>query len=416
MLLLLLSFISCEEKEEQQKIEKSDLTKPNKGIQIGQFDTIHSNILNQKRGLVIYLPESFKKSNRKRDKYPVVYLLDGDYNFVPFVGMLKQYSEMNDTKILPEMIVVGIPNIDFNSRMMDFSPTTDGNPEQFGGGDKFLKFIKTELFPYIEQNYSGSQNRTIVGHSFGGLVVMNALTNHSEMFDNYLMIDGSLYFDNELFLKNPNYSLKGRDLKGKNLYIGIANTATYGSNLESIKKDTIVANKYVRHSLTLIEQIESLNTELNIKWKYYKNDTHGSTAFLSQMDGFRFFYSWFEFIKEQNYRSKYFVPKTRDDRFANLTKVHFENVSERLGYNFKPDQDWLSSYAYSLNSFQNQPEQAIETYKLNITYHPESPDVYKDLGDFYLSQKDTINAIDNYKKVLKLKEILSVRDTLNKIE
>ncbi|MBQ0740066.1 alpha/beta hydrolase, partial [Aquimarina celericrescens] len=123
------------------------------------------------------LPESFKNPHRKRNKYPVVYLLDGVYNFVPFVGMLKQYSEMNDTKILPEMIVVGIPNINFKSRMMDFSPTTDGNPEQYGGGDKFLSFIKKELFPYIEENYSGSNNRTIIGHSFGGLVVMNALTN-----------------------------------------------------------------------------------------------------------------------------------------------------------------------------------------------------------------------------------------------
>src|SRR5690606_38467590 len=199
-------------------------------------------------------------------KYPVVYLLDGEDNFVPFVGMLKQYSEMNDTKILPEMIVVGIPNIDFNSRMMDFTPTTEGNPEQYGGGDKFLEFIQVELFPYIEQNYAGSKNRTIIGHSFGGLAVMNALTTQQEMFTNYLLIDGSLYFDNQLFLNSPKYSLKGKNLKDKNLYVGIANTATYGSDLESIKRDTIGANKYVRYSLQLIDQIKSLNTGLNMDW------------------------------------------------------------------------------------------------------------------------------------------------------
>ncbi len=416
--ILLLGITSCVQKEKQKDTEivKVNLSK-NNGIQVGQIDTLHSKILNQERELIIYLPESAKDPKRKKENYPVVYLLDGRYTFIPFVGMLKQYSEMNDTKILPEMIVVGISNIDYNSRMMDFSPTTEGNPEQYGGGEKFLSFMETELFPYIEQNYSGSKNRSIVGHSFGGLVVMNALTNHSKMFENYLLIDGSLYFDNELFLTNSKYSLKEKELKGKNLYIAIANTATYGSTLETIRKDTITANIYVRYSLELVRQIENMrNTGLNMKWKYYENDTHGSTAFLAQMDGFRFFYSWFEFKKEQDYRSEYFVPKTEENRFANLTKSHFEMVSQKLGYSFKPDRDWLSSYAYSLNSFQKQPDQAIETYKLNIEYYPNCSSVYNELGDFYLSQNDTIMAIKYYKKTLEVENVLDVKEMLEKIE
>lgn len=412
--IILLSIVSCYQNEKSATSEKSN-PKTNGGIEIGLKDTLHSKILNQDRELVIYIPESAKDPNRKKAEYPVVYLLDGSYPFLPFVGMLKQYSEMNDTKILPEMIVVGIENIDFNSRMMDFSPTTAGNPEQYGGGNEFLEFIQTELFPYIEQNYSGSQNRTIVGHSFGGLVVMNALTTHQEMFDNYLLIDGSLYFDEELFLNNPKYNLNGKDLKDKSIYIGIANTATYGSDLESIKKDTIRANKYVRYSLKLIDQIESLDTDLNMQWKYYENDTHGSTAFLAQMDGFRYFYSWFEFKEEQKYRSKYFVPQTDEDRFANLTRKHFESVSEKLGYDFKPEQNWLSGYAGSLNNFQNQPKQALETYELNIEYYPNSPSVYKDLADFYLSQKDTISAKKYYIKTLELDDNSEVQKTLKRL-
>jgi hypothetical protein len=414
IVILLLSIVSCGRNEKQTKDDNAN-PKLNNGIQISLIDTLNSKILNQKRELIIYIPESAKDPSRKREQYPVVYLLDGYDNFVPFVGMLKQYSEMN-TQILPEMIVVGIPNIDFNSRMMDFSPTTDGKPEQYGGGNKFLDFMETELFPYIEQNYSGSQNRTIIGHSFGGLVVMNALTTHPEMFTNYLLIDGSLYFDNELFFNNPNYSLKGKDLKNKNLFIGIANTATFGSDLESIKNDTIGANKYVRYSLKLVDQIENLDTDLNMQWKYYENDTHGSTAFLSYHDGFRFFYSWFEFKKEQNYRSKYFVPQTIEDKFSKLTKNHFENVSEKLGYDFKPEQQWLSGYAGSLNSFQKQPDQAIETYQLNIEYYPNSPSVYKDLADFYLLQKDTISAKKYYIKALELNDNSEVRETLKKLE
>lgn len=399
--ILVLTIISCNQTEQHTKAEKTNKNHVD-GLQVGQFKTIHSTILNQDRELVIYIPESAKDPDRKRDQYPVVYLLDGSYPFIPFVGMLKQYSEMNDTKILPEMIVVGIENIDFKSRMMDFSPTTAGNPEQYGGGEDFLKFMKTELFPYIENNFPVSKNRTIVGHSFGGVVVINALTNHSEMFDNYLMIDGSLSFDNELFLKDSAYSLEGKNLRGKNMFVAIANTATIGSTLESIKKDTIRANKFVRHSLKLVEQIELFDTGLNMEWNYYEKDTHGSTAFLAQMDGFRFFYSWFEFKDEHKYRDNNFNPKTVDDHFANLTKSHFKKISQKLGYTFKPEKQWVSGNAGMLLNFHKLPKQAFENYQLNIAYYPNSPSVYKDLADYYLSQNDTIFANKYYSKSLEL--------------
>lgn len=412
--ILLLGIASCQNSEKTTDTKEENI-EPNKGIQIGVTDNLNSKILGQERELIIYIPESAKDLNRKKDYYPVVYLLDGSYPFLPFVGMLKQYSEMNDTKILPEMIVVGIENIDFNSRMMDFSPTTAGNPEQYGGGNKFLEFMKTELFPYIEQNYSGSKNRTIVGHSFGGLAVMNALTNHPEMFDNYLLIDGSLYFDNNLFLENPNYSLEQKNLKNKNLYVAIANTATFGSNLESIKKDTIRANKYVRHSLKLVDQIENMDTDLNMEWKYYENDTHGSTAFLSQMDGFRFFYNWFEFKDEHKYRGKSFIPKTNSEHFANLTKKHFELVSQKLGYTFKPEEQWVSGNAGMLLNYHKLPKQALENYKLNIQYYPNSAKAHEDLADFYLSQNDTILAKKYYNKTLDLENNSEVQAKLGNL-
>ncbi len=385
------------------------------GVNVGLIDTLNSNILEENRELIIYLPESAKDPKLKREQYPVVYLLDGRYAFHPFVSMLRTYSEMYDNKILPEMIVVGISN---TNRTFDFSPTTADHPEQFGGGEKFLEFIEKEVFPYIEQNYSGSQkSRTIVGHSFGGLVVMNSLTRHTELFQNYLLIDGSLWFDNELFLKNQKYSVQDKDLSTKNLYIAAANTATYGSTLETIKTDTISANDYVRHHLELVKQIQNMKNGIpNMSWKYYQNDTHGSTAYLAFVDAFRFFYAWFEFKKETKYMTKYFVPETNEDRFAMLTKLHFEKVSKKLGYTFFPQETWMRDNAGMLLNFHNQKDQALETYLLNKKYYPNSPFTHKDLGDFYLSIQDTIQAIQNYKKVLELEDISNIRQILNTIE
>jgi len=414
ILILLFSIVSCQKTDKTMENDDENI-ELNNGIQIGITDNINSKILDQNRELIIYLPESAKDPNRKREKYPVVYLLDGHYSFLPFVAMLKQYSELNGTKILPEMIVVAIPNIDFNSRMMDLSPTTAGKPEQFGGGNKFLDFIKTELFPYIEKNYSVSHNRTIVGHSLGGSLVMNALTSKPEMFDNYLMIDGSLSFDNELFLKNPDFTLKGKGLENKNIFIAIANTATFGSSLESIKKDTIRANKYVRHSLELIKQIEEMETDLNMDWKYYENDTHGSTAYSAQKDGFRFFYNWFEFKDEHKYRGKSFIPKTNSEHFANLTKKHFELVSKKMSYTFKPEEQSVSENAGMLLNYHKIPKQALEVYELNIEYYPNSPKAHEDLADFYLSQNDIISAKKYYIKTLELGGDLEVKAKLKKL-
>ncbi|MGY8916457.1 MAG: tetratricopeptide repeat protein, partial [Flavobacteriales bacterium] len=69
----------------------------------------------------------------------------------------------------------------------------------------------------------------------------------------------------------------------------------------------------------------------------------------------------------------------------------------------------------SLNSFQKQPEQAIETFKLNIKYYPNSASVHKDLADFYLSQKDTISAKKYYIKTLELDDDSEVQEILKKL-
>jgi len=383
-------------------------------ITLRQVDTLHSVILGEKRELIIYLPESAKDPKLKRKQYPVVYLLDGEHAFSPFVSMLRTYSEMYDYKILPEMIVVGISN---TNRTLDFSPTTDNNPKQFGRGEEFLEFIKKELFPYVEQNYAGSKkNRTIVGHSFGGLVVMNALTRHPELFKNYALIDGSLWFDNELFLTNPEYNVINKDLSDKNLYIAAANTATYDSTLETIKKDTIAANRFVRHHLTLVDQIKSMKNGIpNMDWKFYQNETHGSVSYPAYIDAFRFFYSWFELKKENKYMTKYFIPTSTKDRFATLVKSHFEMVSKKMGYKFLPQETWVRDSAYMLLNFHNQKDQALEVFLCNKDYYPDSPFVHKDLGDYYLSIQDTAKAIPYYKNALKLEELPTVRQKLKAI-
>src|SRR5882757_5861099 len=92
----------------------------NKAVVIGSVDSIHSQILKEQRKFWVHLPASARDSLHPKKKYPVVYLLDGDWNFTGVVGMIDLLNSVNGNSFFPEMIVVGILNTD---RTRDLTPT-----------------------------------------------------------------------------------------------------------------------------------------------------------------------------------------------------------------------------------------------------------------------------------------------------
>jgi predicted alpha/beta superfamily hydrolase len=145
-----------------------------KDIVIGKLDSIQSKTLNEKRKIWVHVPAGASSGQR----YPVVYLLDGDAHFTSVVGMIEQLSTVNGNSICPEMIVVAIPNTD---RTRDLTPThagvsgyVDSNfVRTSGGGEKFLAFIEKELMPHIDSLYPTAPYKMLIGHSLGGLIVIH---------------------------------------------------------------------------------------------------------------------------------------------------------------------------------------------------------------------------------------------------
>ena len=68
-----------------------------------RFDNIKSEKLGEERRITIGLPPSYEANPEK--KYPVLYLLDGDYLFDPFSGAVSYGAYWDD---LPEMIIIGV--------------------------------------------------------------------------------------------------------------------------------------------------------------------------------------------------------------------------------------------------------------------------------------------------------------------
>lgn len=120
----------------------------------------------------VRLPEGYDASASER--YPVVYLLDGDSLF-PILAANHLFLTYDDD--LPEAIVVGIayggfdPSI--NKRGYDYSaPAADAREGQ-GGADHFLAFLRDELIPEVERRYrADSDRRVLFGQSRGGHFVL----------------------------------------------------------------------------------------------------------------------------------------------------------------------------------------------------------------------------------------------------
>jgi len=99
----------------------------------------------QEYELHILLPGGYKTSGKK---YPVVYLMDSQWDF-PLVKSI--YGQQYFDGFIPELIVVGVtwgginPNPD-SLRARDYTPTNEIRSKQSGGADKFLLFIRTNYF------------------------------------------------------------------------------------------------------------------------------------------------------------------------------------------------------------------------------------------------------------------------------
>ncbi|HTM93693.1 MAG TPA: alpha/beta hydrolase-fold protein, partial [Flavisolibacter sp.] len=164
-----------------------------------QIKKISSNIVaGQEYELQIMLPANYSSTNRL---YPVVYLMDSQWDF-PLLSAL--YGEQYYDGFLPPMIIVGVtwgganPKPD-SLRARDYTPTNVKAIPQSGGADKFLSFMKEELFPFVERNYRADKNdRTLVGCSYGGLFTMYALFAQPGMFQRYVAASPAFMWDNDL--------------------------------------------------------------------------------------------------------------------------------------------------------------------------------------------------------------------------
>ena len=171
------------------------------------FD-FHSHQTGVSYQLLVATPPGYPEAGKS---YPVVYALDADYSFALVRNVIQHFVERGD---LPPMILVAIAypgsaqdrNLYKLSRTRDYTPSfvkEGGYGLEFqkvsGGAPKFKAFMATELFPFVERKFAADlSDRTIIGHSYGGLFATYVLLTQPSLFRRYVIVSPSLWYSDKL--------------------------------------------------------------------------------------------------------------------------------------------------------------------------------------------------------------------------
>ena len=337
---------------QEQPAEKQDTG--SKLITIGSKHKLKSAILNEEREYWVYLPEDYYDTTYSPYNYPVLYVLDGDRHFHSLSG-IQNFLSSGPYTSLPEMIIVGILNTD---RPRDLTPTHHNRPDigprhafpTSGGGDNFLQFIEEELMTEINSRYRTNDYKLLAGHSFGGLTTIYALLSKPELFNAYIAIDPSIWWDDNYLLKKARKELDSMDLSGRRLYLAQA-------NFIPIPMDT--TTEHERALSAFKNELKTVNNGLKWQYKFYSNEDHGTIPLIAEYDGLRFIFEGFQSE----------IKMVAED--PQLIIDNYEQLSENLGYQIIPTEsliDWVANYSLRMGN----KDQAKKLFELNATLYPRS--------------------------------------------
>ena len=227
----------------------------------GDVLTFHSEALGQERVLNVYLPDGYADSTLA---YPVIYVLDGtSYEDFPHIAGLAQFMNMYD--LLPKSIVVGIAN-NGKSRYHDFTGPTESDSDKvwiptYGGSAAFISYLKNEVEPMVAEHYRTSGHRTIIGQSLGGLLAMEVLVTKPVLFDDYIVVGPSLWWNNGALAARAEAWVKTHNELHKRVFI--ASAGNEGMMKKQVMQVVSAFRKYGKPSL-------------ECTYEYFPKETHAT--------------------------------------------------------------------------------------------------------------------------------------------
>ena len=409
VLLVLFLIVVFQNRGNAQKIQEDHFLQ-----KVGILDSLNSKILNENREIYIQLPASYTAGSEQ--KYPVIYVIDGEVFLPTVTNVLDFYSG----GFMPEMVIVGVSNREKRVRDLTTSPVTSINGMPFnlenGQAANFFNFIEEELVPYIEQKYPVTQFRTLVGHSYGGLFTIYSLLEHSSLFANYIAIDPSLDWDEQKMIHRSKEVLSTQNFSGKSLFVSLGgqlNMQDPNVTIENVMQDTTDFTLFARSNILFSELVrENQNNQLSFNWKFYPEELHGTIAFPSIKDGLIAVFKWFQMENTDKFNS----PDTAKDDLAGIINYRADKLKTHFGYTVPPyPEDLLNMLGYMSMDMQ-QPEKSKMFFELGIKYYPASANAYDSMADYYETSTDYVAALKYVSKAFEISGNDNYKDKMERLK
>jgi len=183
--------------------------------------TMESATLRESRRINVYTPPGYSAAGAT--PYPVLYMPDG--------GMQEDFPHVTATvdaairagEMRP-VIVIGIENTE---RRRDTTGPTEVEEDRkiaprVGGSAAFRHFIADELMPRVRGRYRVTDETAIIGESLAGLFVMETFFLQPELFDTYVALSPSLWWNDEELVRKAAERLRARPELRRTLYFSSA--------------------------------------------------------------------------------------------------------------------------------------------------------------------------------------------------
>jgi predicted alpha/beta superfamily hydrolase len=369
--------------------------------QVGVADSVYSKSLDEYRKFYVQFPPNYNPT--QNEKYPVVYILDGEV-LLPTVHAVQSFYSGG---FMPEMVLIGISNAENRLRDLTTSKieSMNGMPFNAENGDaaNFITFIENELIPAVEKTYPVTPFRTLIGHSYGGLFTMYNLVHHPDLFNNYIAIDPSLDWDNQQLLTEAKAKFLGNtNYTNKSLFMslnGQLHMQKAQMTLEEARTDSTDFTLFARANLSFSDYIkENTQNGLAYEWKQYPRELHGTIAFPSIMDGLISVFQWYQMEDVQ----KFNMPTSSVQELSQIINHRNEKLQRYFGYSVPPFPDYLLNVLGYMSMDMEQMDKAQMFFDFAIKFYPKSANVYDAQADYFERIGDTESALKSLAKAYEL--------------
>jgi predicted alpha/beta superfamily hydrolase len=352
-------------------------------VSIGTYRTLHSQVLNENRTLLVNLPRGYDETTIH---YPVLYVLYGGQVQGYFAESVHIADRLQEASLTPQLIIVGVKNVD---RYRDNLPVTRGGEK--GGADRFLRFFTDELVPFIDESYRTKDFRIVLGPQAGASFGLYALMEQPDLF-------------RVTIITNPFWSPSAREY----LLASATDFFSHDGSLEnflfitsSTSDDNEATMEYLGRLTTIVEQGKKSDFKMIVSALQ-----EGEVDDCIPSPGLR------EGLK--TYFEEYRFPQERETAGLEDLKLYYQALSQTYGYDIDIPEFTLVRQGDRLE--QNQMfEEAKLMYEYVAVKYPHDLNSYHRLAELHRRLGDYDRSIKYYEQFLDRRREPFIEGRLNSL-